>query len=135
MNNFIWDYKASGLGLREDDFSWQACYRFDPKFFLRRDKMKPSIITDALFGQVKDETASKLLAEFLILTGHVTQTRLRFTNITSADLSFMRAALTFDKLITIGKMSMSELGKECTNSFLDVEGHYFDAIIEIRNGH
>ena len=55
-----WTYQKSGLGLREDEFSWQGSVESDPRFFLRRSKDETEKVTDLLFGELSDDAVDPL---------------------------------------------------------------------------
>lgn len=128
---FGWTYQKSGLGLREDDFSWQGSVEDDPRFFLRRSKDEPERVTDLLFGDLSDDAIEPLLAEFLRLSGGISGKRLTFTNIGHRDDCHDSTVAEFDRVARVGKNAAGLLGRSIRNSFLDQDGKHWNAVLEL----
>ncbi len=127
-----WTYQKSGLGLREDEFSWQGSVESDPRFFLRRSKDEPEKVTDLLFGELSDDTAEAMLAEFLRLSGGIRGKRLVFTRISRRGDSHDATVATFDRVARVGTNAVVLSGWLVNNRFLDQDGNHWNAVLELR---
>jgi hypothetical protein len=129
---FGWTYQNSGLGLREDEFSWQGSIESDPRFFLRRSKDETEKVTDLLFGELSDDAVDPLLAEFLRLSGGIDEKRLVFTSISRRGDSHDVTVANFDRVAKIGTKVVVLLGGFVDNSFLDQDGNHWNAVLELQ---
>lgn len=126
-----WAYQKGGLGLREDEFSWQGSVESDPRFFLRRSKDEPEKVTDLLFGDLSDDAVEPLLADFLHASGGVGGKRLVFTNIGRQGDSHDATVATFDRVAKVGKSAVILSGGLVQNSFLSQDGNHWNAVLEL----
>jgi len=127
-----WTYQKNGLGLREDEFSWQGSVENDPRFFVRRSKDEPEKVTDLLFGKLSDDAVEPLLAEFLRLSGGISGKRLVFTSIGRRDDSHDATVATFGRVVRVGTNVVLLSGRLVKNSFLDQEGNHWNAVLELQ---
>ncbi|WP_171231031.1 hypothetical protein [Ruegeria sp. HKCCA6707] len=110
MSEFGWSYGKSGLGLREDEFSWQASIEADKFFFLRRLKNEPNVLSDFALGSVDEHTASKHVAEFLSITGSSSLgEKIVLTSIGSADSDRQRALAASEPLVRVLTHALNRL--------------------------
>ncbi len=126
-----WEYQESGLGLRDDDFSWQGSVKGDPHFFLRRSKDEPDTVTDLLFGQLSDNTVEFLFAEFMSATGGIRGDRLTFSSIGQRSDNYDATVIRFDRIVKIGTNAAVQTGRIVKNCFLDQDGNYWNAVLEL----
>lgn len=133
MSRFDWLKQKSGFAFREDQFSWQGSYENDRRFFLRRDKYQPDMITDLILGDVNDETAIALIEEFFALSSGINVRSLLFTNI--LDVRYGKEALVacHDRIVTIIKSVAPKMGVVVTNSFLEQDGSRWNTRIILEN--
>ncbi|MDF2232418.1 hypothetical protein P2H44_07625 [Albimonas sp. CAU 1670] len=129
---FGWTYRKSGLGLRDDDFSWQGSAEIDPRFFLRRSKTEPKKITDLILGNLPDNKIETLLAEFLMATGGLMDDCLIFTSIGTKSDKHDDTVATFDRIASISSKSAALAGRTTENIFLDPDGDYWNAVLILR---
>ncbi|GAA6147755.1 hypothetical protein NBRC116586_08170 [Pseudooceanicola nitratireducens] len=126
-----WTYLKSGLGLREDEFSWQGSVESDPRFFLRRSKDEPEKVTDLLFGDLSDDAVEPLLVEFLRLSGGVVGRQLTFTNIGRQDDNHDATVAKFDRVARVGKRAVELSGQLIVNSRLEQDGKHWNAVLKL----
>ena len=126
-----WQYLASGLGLRDDEFSWQGSFRDDPSFFLRRDKDRLNRITDLQIGKASEEVAAQLLADFLECTGGLVAGKpLIFPTLARIQEEHPIVIKVFDQTVRISERALSKLGFEGITAKLNDDLGYWSAIFE-----
>ncbi len=131
MTGFVWTYQTSGLGLRQDEFSTQGCFRDDPHFYLRRDSTQPWGLTDFNFGALDNEQISTLLAEFLSKSGGLHPPNIIVANIARPSDEKQVVVARYDRTIAALKSAISILGFEVQNAQLDNKHGRFNAVVEL----
>ena len=124
-----WEQRPRGLMFREDEFSWQGSVSTDGRFFLRRDKRDPSVVTDLLFGNLEDHQISPLFAEFIKQSGGLLTERMTFTAIATPDASRDEVTRRYDRIREIAAQSADALDLTITNAFLDTSGRDYTAVV------
>lgn len=128
--SFDWAYLDSGLGLRQDEFSWQGSFKDDPRFYLRRDVDNPNDITDLLLGNVEEAVASKLLAEFLVATGGlVLSSPLVLKAIANDSHDFNDVVAKFDQLVGVTTIALESIGLRKLNATLQDDLGRWNAVV------
>ncbi|TMV02573.1 hypothetical protein FGK63_20310 [Ruegeria sediminis] len=126
-----WSYYPSGLGIRKDDFSWQASYQRDQRFFLRRSLDDLSAVTDILVGDQGDDTSAKLFSEFLWRTGGIATETLTLNNIANRSDKPDVVVSSFDCITAIAKRALGMLDVTVADSHLQENGRFWDAVIRL----
>ncbi|WP_238369191.1 hypothetical protein [Heliomarina baculiformis] len=133
MNDFQWRYLGSGLGLREDAYSWQGSFLKDGRFFTRRSKDKRNLVSDLLFGDLADQTVGLLLSEFLSQTGGVdTGQALIFEAIAGREDEKQMVVERFDRIVNVAKASLATLNLQVEDAMLDEYRGKWRAVISIK---
>ena len=131
MNELQWNKQQSGLALREDEFSWQASFSGDGKFYLRRSKDRPDEITDLLFGVVQDDVAAELLAEFVDRTGSIHGSELTFSNIAELEQDRLQTIASYDRVVVVTQKALQLINYRLVNNFLEQDGRCWNAVMLI----
>ena len=131
MTKFEWNHQPSGLRLRKDDFSWQASFDGDNRFFLRRELQQSGVLTDLLCGDLADRQVADLLAEFLSTTGGITEPKVIFTNIAPQAAAFETTVASYDRIVVIAKLAIAALGLKVGNAHLDQQSGRWDAVLTL----
>jgi hypothetical protein len=125
-------YMDSGLGLRQDLGAWQGCSQHDPRFFLRREKHPPYVLSDVLLGNAQDELAVALIAEFLFATGGLDKgADLHLKAIGSIKDPHEEIVERFDRLVRVVSSALSQLGFQKTNAMLTLNFESWDVTIQM----
>ena len=133
MTDFQWRYSDSGLGLREDGYSWQGSFLKDERFFVRRPKDQSNFVTDLLFGDLGDQAVDILLSEFLSLTGGVdTGQALIFEAIADREDEKQMIVEKFDRIVNVAKASLATLNLQVEDAILDEFRGKWRAVLSVR---
>ncbi|WP_131822028.1 hypothetical protein [Salipiger thiooxidans] len=124
-----WETLSNGLAVRVDDFSWQGSFREDPRFFLRRDKSQPDRITDCLFGEVPDDQAAMLLAEFISYSGLPASSRLTFSRISDIHAAHEETVSKHDRTAKVARLALESLGIPVVTFYLEQSNLYWDTVL------
>jgi len=130
MPKMSWNYRPSGLGVREDNLSWQGSCQSEPLVFFRRSKDDTNTITDLLIGNLTEPEAAVLFAEFISVTGGVDVDRLILSAIGRRDDDNENTLETYDGVIAVAKSAIGILGRQVTNAFLDDDHGLWNAVVE-----
>ncbi len=131
MGDFDWHYEDSGLGLRNDEWSWQGSYRGHPSFLIRRSKYDPSVIEDLLPGDLEGAACSILFAQFLECSGGLPIRRMRIASIDRRSAPHDEVVKKYDFVIKVSKAAIQLGGGQVTNSYLDQNRDRWDAVMEL----
>jgi len=131
MYGSTWEQQKSGLAIREDEFSWQASFKSDPRFFLRRIKAEPQKFTDVLLGDVNDDISSMLLSEFLEKTGWMNWDYVIFEGIGKVDDDYPKTVASFDRIVSVSKPAFEAIGDQVQNSFLKKDADRWNVVLSL----
>jgi hypothetical protein len=131
MEVLMWQTQASGLWLREDEYSWQGAFGDDPLFFVRRSKYEPHVLTDLLFGNLGDNTLEHLLAAFIVATGGLSGDRIVFSAIGTIDDDRSITLEKYDRTVLIGRNVSVLLGRMTKDCVLDPKDGHWNALLRL----
>ncbi|MBL3706137.1 hypothetical protein GI582_26050 [Sulfitobacter sp. BDSS02] len=129
--SFAWQSLPGSLRFREDTYSWQGASETDARFFLRRDKQNPEVVTDFFFGNLSDEKIIPLLVAFLEATGGLSGPKLMFTAISSESDQRDKTVAVFDRLKGVVFAALKRMEAAPNNAFLDPNRGKWNAVFEL----